>query len=149
MGGAIPAPGVSSSRIVFEFPVVGFSLRPTHGYFSPGTPFFPPLIPYDVCNWNPSSCSTVGHPPTPLIFPPLVRIPDSKLSSPSLSPPPPPLHRFLCVCTIWVLRHIIFITSRSFYVIVMSTFFQALDIAHPQKDKWIFSPSHFSSFFTV
>ena len=24
-----------------------------------------------------------------------------------------------------------------------------MDIFHPQKDKWIISPSHFSSFFTV
>ena len=28
-------------------------------------------------------------------------------------------------------------------------FFQALDIAHPEKDKWISSPSHFSLFFTI
>ena len=29
-------------------------------------------------------------------------------------------------------------------MIVMPTFFPALDIAHSKKDKWIRSPSHFS-----
>ena len=35
------------------------------------------------------------------------------------------------------------------HIIILPRFFQALEIAHPEKDKWISSPSHFSSFFTV
>ena len=34
-------------------------------------------------------------------------------------------------------------------VVVVELCEQALDIAQPKKDKWISSPSHFSSFFTV
>ena len=36
------------------------------------------------------------------------------------------------------------------FIVVMPTFFLALDIAQPKKkDKWISSPSNFFSFFTV
>ena len=81
---------------------------------------------------------------------PLIPVPSSALPPPPFCLPPP-LTPFSVshFCAIWVLCHIISITLHPFHVIVMPTFFQALDITHPTKDKWNSSPSHFSSFFTV
>ena len=64
----------------------------------------------------------------------------SRLSSPFFLP---------LFCAILVVCHIIFITSHVLHVIVMPTFFQALDtktIAQPKADKWLSSASIFSSF---
>ena len=63
----------------------------------------------------------------------------------TLMPLPSPFSLSL-FCAIWVLRHVIFITSHLLHDIVMRTLLQALDIAQPKQDQWISFPSHFSSF---
>ena len=92
-----------------------------------------------------------GQRPPP---PPSLSLSLNPYSKAHLSPPPPPPPPFffllsLCVtllCHLSFISYNIYIMSHSFHINVMPTFFQALDITHSQKDKWISSPSHFSLF---